>query len=298
MRLILGIRHWADDPGIRGRLYQYALLMRLHKPIGIFLLLWPTLWSLWMASAGKPDPLVLTVFVLGVILMRSAGCIINDYADRHIDPHVERTRGRPLASGLVTEREALSLFVVLCLVAFGLVLFMNALTIILSLIAVVIAAAYPFMKRYTYLPQVVLGAAFAMAVPMAWAAQAGEVPRAVWLLFTATVVWTTAYDTMYAIVDRDDDLKIGVKSTAILFGDMDRPIIAILQLLTLLALAMAGEVVKAGAWYYAGLSLAAVLAGYQQYLIRNHDRGLCFRAFLNNNWFGLLVFAGLVMHYR
>jgi 4-hydroxybenzoate polyprenyltransferase len=203
MRLTLGIRHWADDPGIRGRLYQYALLMRLHKPIGIFLLLWPTLWSLWMASDGKPDALVLTVFVPGVILMRSAGCIINDYADRHIDPHVERTRERPLAAGLVTEREALSLFVVLCLVAFGLVLFMNRLTIMLSFIAVLIAAAYPFMKRYTYLPQVILGAAFAMAVPMAWAAQSDELPRAVWLLFTATVLWTTAYDTMYAIVDRD-----------------------------------------------------------------------------------------------
>lgn len=295
--LLNGFSHWAYDAGVRGRLYQYALLMRLHKPIGILLLLWPTAWALWIASEGSPDPLVLLVFLLGVVLMRSAGCIINDYADRHIDCHVERTRDRPLTTGRVSEREALVLFVILCLVAFGLVLLMNRLTIMLSFVAVAIAAAYPFMKRYTYLPQVVLGAAFAMSVPMAYAAQAGEITREAWLLFTATVVWTTAYDTQYAMVDREDDLRIGVKSTAILFGDMDRQIIAGLQILALFALVLAGQVVKLGFWYYLGLALAAALAGYQQFLIRKRERGPCFRAFLNNNWFGLVVFAGLVMNY-
>ncbi len=297
MRMMPGLRDWAEDPGIRGRLYQYALLMRLHRPIGIFLLLWPTLWSLWIAAHGRPDPLLVVIFVAGVVLMRSAGCIINDYADRHIDPHVERTRDRPLATGEIGEREALSLFAVLCVTAFGLVLFTNRLTVGLSFVAVLIAAIYPFMKRYTYLPQVVLGTAFAMAVPMAWAAQTGELPRTVWLLFTATVLWTVAYDTMYAMVDREDDLKIGVRSTAILFGDMDRPIIAGLQLLTLLALAMVGEVEKLGFWYHAGLTIAAALAGYQQYLIRHRERQGCFRAFLNNHWFGLAVFVGALIDF-
>ncbi len=275
----------------------YARLMRLDKPIGIYLLLWPTLWALWIAGDGKPDLLVLGVFVLGVVLMRSAGCVINDYADRNIDPHVARTCKRPIASGEVTPREALILFGVLCALAFALVLLMNPLTIYLSFVAVALAALYPFMKRYTNLPQVVLGAAFGWAVPMAFAAQTGEVPRVAWLLFVATVLWTTAYDTMYGMVDREDDLKIGVKSTAILFGESDRVVIAVLQLLALGALALVGQAASLDGYYYFGLALAAGLVLYQQYLIREREPAACFRAFLNNHWFGAAVFSGIVLAY-
>lgn len=275
----------------------YTRLMRLDKPIGIYLLLWPTLWALWIAGDGKPDLLVLGVFVLGVVLMRSAGCVINDYADRNIDPHVARTCKRPIASGEVTPREALILFGVLCALAFALVLLMNPLTIYLSFVAVALAALYPFMKRYTNLPQVVLGAAFGWAVPMAFAAQTGEVPRVAWLLFVATVLWTTAYDTMYGMVDREDDLKIGVKSTAILFGESDRVVIAVLQLLALGALALAGQAASLDGYYYFGLALAAGLVLYQQYLIREREPAACFRAFLNNHWFGAAVFSGIVLAY-
>ena len=275
----------------------YTRLMRLDKPIGIYLLLWPTLWALWIAGDGKPDLLVLGVFVLGVVLMRSAGCVINDYADRNIDPHVARTCKRPIASGEVTPREALILFGVLCVLAFALVLLMNPLTIYLSFVAVALAALYPFMKRYTNLPQVVLGAAFGWAVPMAFAAQTGEVPRVAWLLFVATVLWTTAYDTMYGMVDREDDLKIGVKSTAILFGESDRVVIAVLQLLALGALALAGQAASLDGYYYFGLALAAGLVLYQQYLIREREPAACFRAFLNNHWFGAAVFSGIVLAY-
>lgn len=282
---------------IRERMTQYTRLMRLDKPIGIYLLLWPTLWALWIAGRGKPDLPVVGVFVLGVILMRSAGCVINDYADRHIDPHVARTCKRPIACGKVTPREALVLFGVLCALAFGLVLLMNTLTICLSFVAVALAALYPFMKRYTHLPQVVLGAAFGWAVPMAFAAQTGEVPRVAWLLFVATVLWTTAYDTMYGMVDREDDLKIGVKSTAILFGESDRLVIGILQILTLAALSFAGQAASLDGYYYFGLALAAGLALYQQYLIRERDPEACFRAFLNNHWFGAAVFSGIVLAY-
>ncbi len=286
-----------DTGKIRERLTQYARLMRLDKPIGIYLLLWPTLWALWIAGEGKPDLLVLGVFVAGVVLMRSAGCVINDYADRKIDPHVARTCKRPIASGKVTAREALTLFGVLCAVAFALVLLMNRLTIYLSFGGVVLAAIYPFMKRYTHLPQVVLGAAFGWAVPMAFAAQTGEVPRVAWLLFVATVLWTTAYDTMYGMVDREDDVKIGVKSTAILFGDADRVVIGVLQLLALGALALAGQAASLGGYFYFGLALAAGLALYQQYLIREREPEACFRAFLNNHWFGAAVFSGIVLAY-
>ena len=282
---------------IRKRMTQYARLMRLDKPIGIYLLLWPTLWALWIAGQGKPDLSVVGVFVLGVILMRSAGCVINDYADRNIDPHVARTCQRPIACGKVTPREALVLFGILCALAFGLVLFMNTLTICLSFVAVALAALYPFMKRYTNLPQVVLGAAFGWAVPMAFAAQTGEVPRVAWLLFVATVLWTTAYDTMYGMVDREDDLKIGVKSTAILFGESDRMVIGILQLLALVALAFAGQAASLDGYFYFGLALAAGLALYQQYLIREREPEACFRAFLNNHWFGAAVFSGIVLAY-
>lgn len=282
---------------VKQRLKQYYRLMRLDRPIGIYLLLWPTLWALWIAGTGSPDPLVLVVFVAGVVLMRSAGCVINDYADRDFDPHVERTRDRPIAAGRVTPREALALFAALCLTAFLLVLLMNRLTILLSLGGVVLAALYPFMKRYTHLPQVFLGAAFGWAVPMAFAAQTGAVPKVAWLLFVATVLWATAYDTMYGMVDRDDDVKIGVKSTAILFGEADRAIIAIIQLLMLLALLMVGQSAGLGGYYYFGLLLAVGLSLYQQYLIRERRPAACFKAFLNNNWLGAAVFTGIVLDY-
>jgi 4-hydroxybenzoate polyprenyltransferase len=282
---------------MKQRLLQYAYLMRLHRPIGTFLLLWPALWALWIAGEGSPDPLVLFVFVAGVVLMRSAGCVINDYADRDFDPHVARTRERPIAAGQVTPREALILFAVLCLLALGLVLLMNSLTIWLSLVGALLAVTYPFMKRYTQLPQVYLGAAFGWAVPMAFAAQTGEVPRVAWLLFVATILWATAYDTMYGMVDREDDLKIGVKSTAILFGESDRLIIAIIQAVLLLALVFAGQAAGLGVYYYFGLLLATALLVYQQYLIRERRPAACFKAFLNNNWFGAAVFGGIVLDY-
>ena len=282
---------------MKDRLIQYAHLMRLHRPIGIFLLLWPTLWALWIAAEGHPDLLVVFVFVSGVVLMRSAGCVINDYADREFDPHVERSRDRPIAAGRVKPKEALALFVVLCLGAFALVLLMNRLTIYLSLAGVVLAASYPFMKRYTHLPQVYLGAAFGWAVPMAFAAQTGSVPKVAWLLFVATVLWATVYDTMYGMVDRDDDIKIGVKSTAVLFGEADRMIIAIIQLLFMAALLLVGQAAALGGYYYFGVLLAAALSIYQQYLIRNREPQYCFQAFLNNNWLGAAVFSGLVLHY-
>ena len=282
---------------LRERLHQYFLLVRLDRPIGILLLLWPTLWALWIAGEGRPEPLVVVVFVLGVILMRSAGCAINDFADRNIDPHVGRTRARPVAAGRVSPREAATVFLALSLVAFGLVLLMNRLTVQLSVVAVALAATYPFMKRYTYLPQVVLGAAFGWAVPMAFAAQTGAVPAVGWLLFVATVVWATVYDTFYAMVDRADDLKIGVKSTAILFGEADLIIIGLLQCLLLFNLVLVGMRVSLGAAYYAGLAVAAGLAVYQQILARKREPAGCFRAFLNNNWFGAAVFAGLMIDY-
>lgn len=275
----------------------YFRLMRLDKPIGIYLLMWPTLIALWIAAGGVPAWEYLVIFILGVIVMRSAGCVINDYADRHIDQHVKRTADRPITSGQVSPHEAIVLFAGLCLLALILVLFLNDLSIYLAFGGLLLASVYPFMKRYTYLPQVVLGAAFAWAVPMAFAAQTNSVPAAAWLLFIATVLWTTAYDTMYAMVDRDDDIKIGVKSTAILFGDLDRFIIAILQLLVFVALVMLGQTQKLGVYYYLGLTVAAALAGYQQYLIRGRQRLPCLKAFLNNHWFGLVIFLGIVLNY-
>ena len=271
--------------------------MRLDRPIGIYLLLWPTLWALWIAAGGVPDLWVATVFVLGVVLMRSAGCVINDYADRKIDPFVERTKARPLAAGKVSAREALVLFVVLCLIAFALVLTLNGLTIALSLVGAFLAATYPFMKRHTYLPQVYLGLAFGWAVPMAFAAQTGAVPVVAWLLLIATVLWATAYDTMYAMVDRPDDIEIGVKSTAILFGDADRLIIGIIQALMILVLLLIGGRLEMSWVYYAGVLVAAALMVYQQYLIRERDGMKCFQAFLNNHWVGMAIFAGIAGHY-
>lgn len=279
------------------RLHQYACLMRLNRPIGILLLLWPTLWALWIASEGKPAPLILLVFVLGVVLMRSAGCVINDYADRNFDPFVERTRERPLASGKVTTTEALVLFGILSLAAFLLVLLLNRLTVMMSFVGILLAATYPFMKRYTHLPQVYLGAAFGWAVPMAFAAQTGSVPKIAWLLFIATVVWATIYDTMYGMVDRDDDIKIGVKSTAILLGESDKRVIGLLQVLFLLSLLLVGQEAELHTYYYLGLLLAAGLSVYQQFLLREREPKLCFQAFLNNNWLGAAVFAGIVLDY-
>ncbi|MBI5451101.1 MAG: 4-hydroxybenzoate octaprenyltransferase [Gammaproteobacteria bacterium] len=280
-----------------GRLWQYALLMRLHRPIGILLLLWPTWWALWIAAGGIPDTTVWLVFTLGVVVMRSAGCVINDYADRRFDPHISRTRDRPLASGQVTAREALRLFFVLCLLALLLVLTMSRQTVLLACGGLVLAIVYPFMKRYTHLPQLVLGAAFGWAIPMAFVAQTGQLPRLAWLLYLAVLLWTTAYDTMYGMVDRREDLKIGVKSTAILFGELDRLLIGMLQLLTLLVLVLIGRQIDAGGYYYGGLLLAGALALYQQWLIRDRQPAQCLRAFVNNNWFGAAVFAGLAMNY-
>lgn len=285
------------NPEIKERFHQYLLLTRLNRPIGIFLLLWPTLWALWIAGDGRPKFLVFMVFVLGVVLMRSAGCVINDYADRDIDPHVVRTRERPMAAGRVSSKEALALFGLLCLAAFGLVWLMNDLTIMLSVVGVLLAIIYPFMKRYTHLPQVFLGMAFGWAVPMVFAAQTGEVPQVAWLLFVATVLWATAYDTMYAIVDRPDDIRIGVKSTAILFGNADRLLIGVIQLLFFVAMLLVGRQLDMSLSYYAGLVVAGGFGIYQQYLIRNREAAACFKAFLNNNWFGGAIFCGIVLHY-
>ncbi|MDN5937843.1 MAG: 4-hydroxybenzoate octaprenyltransferase [Salinisphaera sp.] len=276
------------------RLGRYLRLTRLDRPIGIFLVGWPMLWALWLAARGLPDPLVLFVFVIGCVLMRSAGCAINDFADRHIDGQVARTRNRPLATGEVSSSEALLLFAGLSLAAFALVLLMNPLTIALALVGVVLAALYPFTKRFTHWPQIGLGAAFGWAVPMAFAAQTGAVPPAAWLLFAATLVWSLVYDSIYAMVDRDDDLRIGVKSTAVLWGRYDRLAIGMFQLLFFVLLVAVG-VAFALRWpYYLGLAVAAVLAGYHQWLIRNRERKPCFQAFLHNNHLGMVVFVGIV----
>lgn len=278
-------------------LISYAKLMRLHRPIGIYLVLWPTLWALWLAAEGWPDGKVLVIFVLGVIAMRSAGCVINDFADRHFDGHVERTRDRPIVSGELSSKQALRLFIGLCLFALLLVLLTNPLTVLLSLGGVALATIYPFMKRHTHLPQVVLGAAFAWSVPMAFAAQTAALPPELWLLYTCVVLWTVCYDTFYAMVDREDDLKIGVKSTAILFGDMDRAMTGTLQIMVLVALVMVGQRFELGDIYLASLVLVAALFAYQQYLIRDREPKACFRAFLNNNWVGMLVFIGIALDY-
>jgi len=282
---------------LSAQLREYALLMRLDRPIGTFLLLWPTLWALWIAGAGRPDPHVFLVFVAGVFLMRSAGCVMNDFADRRIDPHVERTRDRPLARGTVTPLEALLLAGALGAIAFGLVLTMNRLTVLLALGGAVLTIAYPFLKRVTHLPQVWLGAAFGWSVPMAFAAQTGAVPQLAWLMFLAVVLWAVVYDTMYAMVDREDDLRLGVRSTAILFGDADRAMIGVLQALVLLALWLIGARAGLGGWYLGGLAVAAALSLWQQYLIRERRPTDCFRAFLNNHYFGMVVFAGILLHY-
>ena len=279
------------------RAWDFIQLMRLDKPIGIYLLLWPTLWALWIAAKGVPSTANLLIFVIGVILMRSAGCVINDYAVRKFDGHVKRTQARPLASGKVQPREALVLFGLLLALSFALVLLTNSYTVWLSFGGVALAACYPLMKRYTYYPQVVLGAAFSWGMPMAFSAQTGELPATLWLLYLANLFWTVAYDTYYAMVDRDDDLQIGVKSTAILFGDADRLIIGCLQGLALLCLLLAGARFSLGAYYYAGLAVAAGCFAWQLWSTREREPQACFAAFLHNHWAGLAIFLGIVADY-
>lgn len=277
------------------RLDAYLRLTRLNKPIGIFLVVWPMLWALWLAAGGWPSPWIVAVFVAGAVVMRSAGCVINDFADRHIDGYVKRTRARPLATGEVGSGEALGLFAVLLLVAFGLVLTLNRLTVALAFVAAALAAAYPFTKRVTHWPQMALGVAFGWAVVMAFAAVDRSVPPGGWLLFAAAVVWALVYDTMYAMVDRDDDLAIGVKSTAVLWGRHDRLFVGLFQCLFFALLLACGVSFGLGWPYYAGLAGAAAIAGYHQCLIRNREREPCFRAFMHNNVLGGVVFAGIVV---
>jgi 4-hydroxybenzoate polyprenyltransferase len=282
---------------MKNRARHFWLLARFDKPIGTLILLYPALWALWIASDGKPDFRVLTVITLGVIVMRAAGCVINDYADRDFDPHVERTKLRPIAAGNVTPKEALIFFTVLCLFAFGLVLLLNTFTILLSFVGAFLAATYPFMKRYTQLPQAYLGVAFGWAVPMSFSAQLNEIPFVAWILYLAVILWALVYDTMYAMVDKEDDLKIGVKSTAILFGHYDRQIMGALQILILLLLFSIGEMQNLGGFYYLSLIGAAGFSIYQQKLIFHREKSACFKAFLNNNWFGLIIFVGLFLDY-
>ncbi len=284
-------------PRWRTRLREYARLMRLDRPIGIWLLLWPVLWAIWISANGRPDEKVFVIFLIGTFVMRSAGCVMNDFADREFDPHVRRTADRPLAKQSVSPAEALALFGVLGIVALGLLIPLNRPTQVLALIGGVLAVTYPFLKRFFALPQAYLGLAFSWSVPMAFAAQTGELPTMAWVLFVAGVLWTTAYDTMYAMVDREDDLVIGIRSSAILFGKADRGIILALQAGALAALALVGRMAGLGRWYWGGLAVAVALAAYQQLLIRDRDPAACFRAFLNNNLFGLAVFGGILLDY-
>ena len=281
---------------VHARLADYARLLRIDRPIGTLLLLWPTYWALWLAAEGAPSFANLLIFTLGVFFMRAAGCAINDFADRDWDRHVKRTKDRPLTAGRVRAWEAVALFAGLCLVSFLMVvLFTNTLTLYLSFGGALLAFIYPFMKRYTHLPQLFLGAAFSWAIPMAWAAEANQLSQLTWLLFTANVLWTVAYDTLYAMVDRDDDLKVGIKSTAILFGEADRAIIALLQTMVVVILVMVGQRAELGSFYYLGVVAMATLFVYHQYLARERSREDCFKAFLNNNWAGFAVFLGLAL---
>ncbi|WP_348749473.1 4-hydroxybenzoate octaprenyltransferase [Pseudomonas rhodesiae] len=279
------------------RAWDFIQLTRMDKPIGIYLLLWPTLWALWIAGEGSPSLANIVIFVLGVTLTRAAGCVINDWADRKVDGHVKRTAQRPLASGKISSKEALVFFAVLMLISFLLVLLTNATTIWLSLGGLALAVSYPFMKRYTYYPQVVLGAAFSWGMPMAFTAETGHLPATAWLLYIANLLWTVAYDTYYAMTDRDDDLKIGVKSTAILFGDADRVIILTLQGLSLACLLLAGARFELGGWFHLGLLAAAGCFVWEFWYTRDRDRLKCFKAFLHNHWAGLAIFVGIVADY-
>ncbi len=281
--------HWTD------RLREYGLLMRVDKPIGTLLLLWPTLWALWLASSNFPDVGHIAIFTVGVFLMRSAGCVINDYADRDIDGGVARTKLRPMARGTVSQKEALILFIVLALLAFGLVLMLNQLSIILSFVALAIATIYPFMKRVTYFPQVVLGMAFSMAIPMAFAAVQDEIPTTAWLLYVANLLWVLAYDTLYGMVDKKDDLKIGVKSTAIFFGEADLQITATIQGMFLFGMFLVGTKFGLNYFYFISLALAAGLIAKQIFDCQKRTPEACFKAFLNNNWVGFVIFVGVLL---
>ncbi len=279
------------------KLPHFVALTRLDRPIGIYLLLWPMLWALWFAAEGVPRLNVLFIFILGTILTRSAGCAVNDYADRHFDGHVERTKNRPLATGALSAREALLAAAVLMLIAFVLVLFTNPLTIFLSIVAVILAVIYPFSKRYTHLPQVVLGAAFGFAVPMAFAAQTNTLPAIAWWLYLSAIVWSVAYDTLYAIADRKDDLKIGIKSSAILFGRFDLAMVVLFQMVVIALLVLVGWLAGRGFVYFAGLTASTGFVAYQIWLARDREPARCVQAFLNNNWLGLTVFIALVTDY-
>ena len=283
---------------IKERLDLYEKLMRLDKPIGILLLLWPTLWALWLSADGRPDWAVALVFILGTVVMRSAGCVINDYADRDFDKHVERTKERPLTAGRVTTREALALFAFLCLLAFALVLVLGKpLVIWLSIPAVFLAASYPFTKRFFAIPQAYLGIAFGFGIPMAYAAHQGSVPAEAWLLLLANVFWAVAYDTEYAMVDRNDDLKIGIKTSAITFGRFDVAAVMFCYVVTLALIAWVGNAYAMGWPFYAALAIAAVIMGVHYTWIRGRERMPCFKAFLHNNWVGGVIFAGIALDF-
>ena len=284
-------------PAFIAQLRNYVELMRLDKPIGVWLLLWPTLWALWIAGEGHPDGGVFLVFIVGVIVMRSAGCVLNDFADRNIDPYVQRTRGRPIASGAVAPAEALTLFVALSLIAIGLAAMLNRPAQVLAVIGAGLTIIYPFIKRFVSIPQFVLGAAFGWAVPMAFAAQTGEAKQISWLVFGTALIWAVIYDTFYAMVDREDDLKVGVKSTAILFGDADLFVIAGLQVLMLVALIFIGDMAEFGAWYFGAVAIAGILMVYHQWLARERKPAACFQAFQHNHYIGMIVFIGIVLQY-
>ncbi len=283
--------------GIATQLRNYGKLMRVDKPIGVYLLLWPTLWALWLSSNGHPDQVLFVIFILGVFVMRSAGCVLNDWVDRKIDPYVERTRTRPIASGAVTPTEALVLFAALGLIAIGLALMLNDIARMLAVVGAVLTIGYPFVKRFVSIPQFILGAAFGWAVPMAFAAQTGELPQLAWLVFGTALIWAVIYDTFYAMCDREDDLKLGVKSTAILFGEVDLFVIAGLQLVMLLALILVGLRAELGVWYYLSVVAAAGLMAYHQWLARDRQPAGCFAAFLHNHFIGAVVFAGILLDY-
>ena len=284
-------------PKITDRLGKYAILCRMHKPIGALLLLWPTYWALWIAGQGHPDIKNIIIFTAGVFLTRSAGCVLNDLADSDIDGHVKRTKNRPLVTGDVSKKEALIVTCCLLFIAFIFVLFTNELTIFLSCIAVLLAAVYPIMKRYTYLPQFVLGLAFGWGIPMAFAAQTNSIPVIAWLILIANILWSVAYDTMYAMIDREDDIKIGVKSTAILFSEHDTLIIGIIQIMLILTFLLIGQQLEFNKYYYFGICCAVLSALYQQFLIKDRLPDKCFKAFLNNNWFGAMIFIGIYLNY-
>lgn len=289
------LSHWLDRHWPQW--YDWILLTRFNRPIGSYLLIGPTLWALWIAAKGLPRVDVLVIFVVGVFLMRSAGCIINDYADRHWDGEVKRTLDRPLVTGKISPRQALKGFFILLGCAFLLVLLTNKLTILLSFVAVGLASLYPFTKRFTHLPQLFLGLAYSMAIPMAFAAQANELPQIVWLLYIANICWTIAYDTLYAMVDRDDDLKVGIKSTAVLFGELDLAMISLLYAMSISCLYLAFKQLDLGVYAYLGLGLGTLYIAWLMWSVRDRSREACFRAFLQNYWFGLIVWGGLVMHY-